>query len=379
LERLGITDRELFLDREELIRRKVLEISEIEIDLSKEAGIVVCDRGYLRHQVDWRRGLAESVSCPVIEVESDVLIPVDTASEKEMYSAATLRPRIHRLIDRFMMPPTQHRPRIPSNDISFDGLELDDPGKILKDLDIDRSVPGVSWMEGGTSKALVRFRNFLENDLDRYHTERNDPSKGIGSDMSPYLHFGQISPLTLALEANEAGSPGTESFLEELVVRRELAFNLVRFNGRYDSLDCLPVWARQTLDEHSRDLREYVFDLEGLEKARTHDPYWNAAQKEMVLTGKMHNYMRMYWGKKVLEWMDDPAEAFGTALYLNNKYSLDGRDPNSYAGIAWCFGKHDRPWTERPIFGKVRYMNDKGLKRKFDIDSYVDRISNLGD
>jgi deoxyribodipyrimidine photo-lyase len=195
--------------------------------------------------------------------------------------------------------------------------------------------------------------------------------------MSPYLHFGQISPITLALEANVMGSPGTESFLEELMVRRELAFNFVHYNPSYDRFECLPDWARQTLDHHSMDIREYIHSFGELENGATHDPYWNAAQKEMKTTGKMHNYMRMYWGKKILEWMEDPRAAFEIALKLNNKYSLDGRDPNSYAGVAWCFGKHDRPWTERPIFGKVRYMNDKGLRRKFKIDDYVEKVDRM--
>jgi deoxyribodipyrimidine photo-lyase len=244
-------------------------------------------------------------------------------------------------------------------------------------LNIDKTVGEVQWLKGGTSQALEQFQRFISKGLDIYHLERNDPSLGIQSNIAPYLHFGQISPITLALEANGAGSPGTESFLEELIIRRELAINFVHYNTSYDSLDCLPDWALQTLDFHSRDIREYVYTPKELEKARTHDPYWNAAQKEMVITGKMHNYMRMYWGKKILEWMEEPSEAFKTALYLNNKYSIDGRDPNSYAGVAWCFGKHDRPWTERPIFGKVRYMNDNGLKRKFKIDDYVKKVDRM--
>jgi deoxyribodipyrimidine photo-lyase len=247
----------------------------------------------------------------------------------------------------------------------------------LKGLKVDSSVKGVDWLTGGTSQALERFQSFLSHSLDRYHLNRNDPALAIQSNMGPYLHFGQISPITLALEANRTGSPGAESFLEELVIRRELAFNFVHYNPSYDRFECLPDWARRTLKDHSRDLREYVYSIEELEKGTTHDPYWNAAQREMVITGKMHNYMRMYWGKKILEWIEDPPEAFQTALYLNNRYSLDGRDPNSYAGVAWCFGKHDRPWTERPIFGKIRYMNDKGLKRKFPIAKYVKRIDDM--
>ena len=195
--------------------------------------------------------------------------------------------------------------------------------------------------------------------------------------MSPYLHFGQISPLFIALKASETKSPGTEAFLEELIVRRELSMNFVFYNEKYDSLEAIPEWAKKTLGSHKKDKRQYTNTLEELESAKTHDPYWNAAQKEMVVRGKMHGYMRMYWGKKIIEWSKTPEEAFLIALYLNNKYELDGRDPNGFTGVAWCFGKHDRPWGERPIFGNVRYMNDKGLKRKFDTDGYVKMMDKL--
>jgi deoxyribodipyrimidine photo-lyase len=169
----------------------------------------------------------------------------------------------------------------------------------------------------------------------------------------------------------ETGSRGSEAYLEELIVRRELAVNFVHYNQHYDSIECLPEWCRKTLREHAGNSREYVYTLEEFEEARTHDPYWNAAQREMVETGKMHGYMRMYWGKKIIEWTETPGDAYRIALYLNNRYELDGRDPNGYAGVAWCFGKHDRPWRERPIFGKIRYMNDRGLERKFDMKLYL--------
>jgi deoxyribodipyrimidine photo-lyase len=168
-----------------------------------------------------------------------------------------------------------------------------------------------------------------------------------------------------------------EVYLEELIVRRELAMNFAHYNPAYDSFQAIPDWAKKTLKAHRKDKREYVYSQEELEEGRTHDPYWNSAQKEMVVTGKMHNYMRMYWGKKILEWCAEPEEAFRIAVYLNNKYELDGRDPNSFAGVAWCFGKHDRPWGERKVFGQVRYMNDAGLRRKFKIDDYVKKIALL--
>jgi len=178
--------------------------------------------------------------------------------------------------------------------------------------------------------------------------------------------------------AMEQGNRGVPAFLEELIVRRELAINFVYYNGQYDSYGCLPAWAQRTLQEHRKDPRLHTYSPNQLERGETHDPFWNAAQEEMVTTGKMQGYMRMYWGKKILEWSVPPEEAYATALYLNNLYELDGRGPNACAGVAWCFGKHDRPWGERPVFGKVRYMNEKGLLRKFDMDAYVSRIHTQG-
>jgi deoxyribodipyrimidine photo-lyase len=178
----------------------------------------------------------------------------------------------------------------------------------------------------------------------------------------------------VAAEDTDAVRAGYESFFEELVVRRELAANFTQFNDRYDHYEGLPDWARKTLEEHISDPRPATYSPDQLEAGETEDKYWNACQREMVVRGKMHGYMRMYWGKKILEWMNDPAEAMQLAISLNDKYELDGRDPNGYAGVAWCFGKHDRAWPERPVYGKVRYMNANGLKRKFkQIEQYVER------
>ena len=195
--------------------------------------------------------------------------------------------------------------------------------------------------------------------------------------MSPYLHYGQISPLYIALEVSNSESPGKNAYLEELIIRRELSMNFVFYNSHYNSFDCLPDWAKNTLLEHKKDKRNNIYSLNELENAETADPYWNASQKEMMVKGKMHGYMRMYWGKKIIEWIQDPKDAFEIALHLNNKYEIDGRDPNGYTGIAWCFGKYDRAWKERKIFGKVRYMNSNGLRRKFDVDRYVKKINHL--
>jgi deoxyribodipyrimidine photo-lyase len=256
-------------------------------------------------------------------------------------------------------------------------FDIQDVGNALSKLRIDRSSEKVNAFQGGIKEALRHLEIFLDEKLDRFPELRNNPTLDYLSHMSPYLHFGQISPLYIALKVKQTKSPGIEAFLEELIIRRELSMNFVFYNDRYDSFDGLPEWARKTLRSHQKDKRQYLYRLEELEQANTHDPYWNAAQKEMVVKGKMHGYMRMYWGKKIIEWSKAPEEGFHAALYLNNKYELDGRDPNGFTGVAWCFGKHDRPWGERPIFGNVRYMNDKGLKRKFDADDYVRMVNKL--
>jgi deoxyribodipyrimidine photo-lyase len=261
-----------------------------------------------------------------------------------------------------------------SSSIEYDSLNISDPDQVISEMDIDRSVSPVESFRGGMAAAKKRLVEFIDGKMDRYDSLKNDPGEDVLSNLSPYLHFGQISPLYITLEVLKHPGPGSDAFLEELIVRRELSMNFTNYNRNYESFAGLPDWAKRTLTEHAHDPREYLYSLEELEEARTHDPYWNAAQTETVTTGKMHGYMRMYWGKKILEWTASPEEAFSRALYLNNKYELDGRDPNGFAGVAWCFGKHDRSWARRPVFGNVRYMNAEGLKRKFNIEKYANNI-----
>jgi deoxyribodipyrimidine photo-lyase len=311
------------------------------------------------------------MECPLFQVESDVIVPVEETSPQEEYAAATIRSKVKKKLDAFLIPLKEHEPVIDSLSLDFDSFDIDDLERAVSRLRIDRSIKRVDSFHGGTKEAKSHLEVFLEGKLDRFPELRNDPNLDYLSHMSPYLHFGQISPLYIALKVLETGSPGIEAFLEELIVRRELSINFTFYNERYDSFEAIPDWAKKTLKAHQKDKRPYLYSLKELEGAKTHDPYWNAAQKQMVIEGKMHGYMRMYWGKKILEWTRTPEEAFRNALYLNNKFELDGRDPNGFTGVAWCFGKHDRPWGERPIFGNVRYMNDKGLRRKFDADQYV--------
>ncbi len=344
------------------------------VRLSRNACVVITDRGYLKIQRMWRHYAATHTDCPFIQVESDVVVPIEVASWKEEYSAATFRPKIKKVLRQYLIPLKAQRLKHHSLGMRFRSIDVSTTAKALTRLDIDRSVKAVQHLRGGTTAAQTKLRAFMRRKLHKFADLRNDPSLDYLSHMSPYLHFGQISPLFIALQVKNAKSAGTNAYLEELIIRRELSMNFVYYNDQYDSFNGLPAWAQKTLLRHARDRRDYTYTRRELERAQTHDPYWNAAQNEMVYLGTMHGYMRMYWGKKILEWSQNPDDAFRIALSLNNKYELDGRDANGFTGVAWCFGKHDRPWGERPIFGKIRYMSADGLKRKFDIDTYVGRV-----
>ena len=348
---------------------------DVAADLAADAALVVCDRGYLRHQRGWRRQLGESSEQSVVQVEGDAVVPVEVASDKQEYAARTIRGKINRQRDDFVRALGRTRPNKSSLPLRVKGdIDLDDVAAALDKLDIDRGVPAVTRFEAGTAAAQSALTRFLRSELDGYADARNDPASPRASRLSPYLHFGQISPVEIAVKVGQARSGSRddkEAFLEELIVRRELAINFVHYCKDYDKYACLPDWAVRTLDKHRGDERPHRYTRAELEKAETHDPYWNAAMQEMLRTGYMHNYMRMYWGKKIIEWSNTPQYAYSSALYLNNKYFLDGRDANSYANVAWLFGRHDRAWTERDVFGTVRYMNAAGLERKFDIEAYV--------
>lgn len=350
------------------------------VDLAAEAALVVTDRGYLRIQRQWRSHVAANAPCAVVQVESDVVVPAETASPKEEYTAGTLRPKLHRVLKGYLAPLGERPARKDSLSLRLDVDAQEDYAALARSMKIDRTVPPVVSLRGGTAAARARLEAFIAGKLRHYGDRRSDPGLDYASGLSPYLHFGQISPLAVALRVcaeKTVPAAARDAFLEELIVRRELAINFTLYNERYDEYASLPDWARKTLAAHARDRREYLYDEGQWERAETHDPYWNAAQREMVLTGRMHNYMRMYWGKKILEWSPTPEEAFRTALRLNNKYELDGRDPNSFAGVAWCFGKHDRAWPERKVFGKIRFMNDAGLRRKFDMPAYLEKVAAL--
>jgi deoxyribodipyrimidine photo-lyase len=347
------------------------------IVFSKDAELVVVDAGQLRIQRQWRKEAAKKISCRLVEVETNLIVPVTEVCEKEEFAARTIRPRIHRRLDYYMVQMKHSKVKADSLGLRYSGLDINNINKAISKLKIDKSVGRCDNFIGGTSQAKRLLRRFIRDKLKYYVELRNEPSLDYQSNMSPYLHFGQVSPLYIALETSKSQSKAKKDYMEELIIRRELSHNFVYYNKNYDKFDCLEPWAKRTLNFHRRDKREYVYSLKQLEQAKTHDEYWNAAQREMVLSGKMHGYMRMYWGKKILEWSRTPEEGFKTALYLNNKYELDGRDANAFAGVAWCFGKHDQAWPERKVFGKVRYMNAAGLKRKFDMQAYIDKVNKM--
>ncbi|MFZ7125882.1 MAG: deoxyribodipyrimidine photo-lyase [Desulfobacterales bacterium] len=354
---------------------------EVALDLARRSATIVCDVGYTRLQRQWRGILAEKAPCRVLAVEGDVVVPTEVASDKAEYAARTIRPKLGRHRDDYLKACPRHRVKRKFPVTDSDRLDLLDIDGLLDDLKVDSTVqPVTAFFKGGAKEAKLHLRRFIRNRLENYETHRNQPQTDDISHMSPYLHFGQISPVFLAMAVRDAGhGSGMDraAYLEELVVRRELAVNFVTHTPDYDRYTCLPRWARETLAAHTPDVRAHRYDRRTLEAAETHDPYWNAAMVEMRETGFMHNYMRMYWGKKILEWSGSPEAAFETALALNNKYFLDGRDPNSYAGVGWIFGLHDRPWPERAVYGKVRSMAASGLERKCDIRGYVKKVDAL--
>jgi deoxyribodipyrimidine photo-lyase len=345
-----------------------------------KAALVVGDENPMRKPEAWRRAAAKKLRVPLWTVDADVIVPSNLL-QKAQYAAHIIRPRLQAQLKRFLVAP-----RNPSAHVAWHvaGKEPKVKSKSTESLptdfdftqgwQIDRSVsPGSNW-RGGTSEAFRLLREFVEHKLRGYSAGRNKPEIDHTSRLSPYLHFGHIGPVTVALAIDQADAPQAdkEAFLSQLITWRELAVNLVRFHPDYDSFECAEPWAHRTLAKHASDPRPVIYSEQQLENAETHDQLWNAAQMQMVTTGWMHNYLRMYWAKKILEWSRSPAEAHRFAVHLNDKYELDGRDPNGYAGIAWAIvGKFDRPWFERPIFGQIRYMSGGSTGRKFDSKKYI--------
>jgi deoxyribodipyrimidine photo-lyase len=344
------------------------------------AALVIGDENPLREPESWRRSASKKLNVPLWTVDADTVAPTKLFA-KEEYAARTLRPKIRAVLDVFLQPLEEPLCICPWPAKSRPEAERLDAGRLLKTLPLDRGASAVSRFKGGTAEGLRRLRLFIDDRLSDYPLRRNLPQEAGTSELSAYLHFGHLGPLTIALAVKGAGAPEEvkRAYLEELIVRRELSINYVARNANYDSLGGSPDWARATLDRHRDDIRPHIYSRTRLEESGTHDPLWNAAQLEMTATGYMHGYLRMYWAKKILEWSETPEEAFATAVCLNDKYFLCGRDPNGYTGIAWAIGgKHDRPWgPRRPVFGTVRYMSAAGMARKFDVKAYIARVERL--
>uniref|UniRef100_A0A915DFP7 Deoxyribodipyrimidine photo-lyase n=1 Tax=Ditylenchus dipsaci TaxID=166011 RepID=A0A915DFP7_9BILA len=347
-----------------------------------DASEVIVDYGYLRSDRTLLASLKDELvkkQCRLTTVESNVVVPVELASQKSETAARTFRPKVWQRAKDFLIAADLPDPEtaLLSKDSLPNGPELD-VEKELEQTKADCSTKKPSYAKGGESQAKLMLKSFLESGLNIYGTERNFPGLGGQSNLSGFLRFGMISPVEviLSVSASKSKKENKDSFIEELLVRRELSMNFIWFEpDSYDSLESIPDWAKITLKIHAKDKRKTLYTYEQLETGKTKDPFWNAAQLEMVNTGKMHGYMRMYWAKKAIEWTPDTESAYKFLIEQNDKFEIDGRDPNGFAGVLWNFGKHDRAHAEREIFGKLRYMNDEGLKRKFKKSIY----SYLGD
>ena len=339
----------------------------------RPVGLLVTDFDPLRIKRGWREQVAARLPVACVEVDAHNIVPCRVASVKQEFGAHTIRPKIRRLLADFLddFPPMKIHPfpwpePVPPFDL----------GRELAGVTVDRSVGEVSGFLPGELAGREKLDAFLDERLAGYDERRNNPCVDGQSGLSPWLHFGQLSAQRVALEVGREllCSPSVEAFLDELIIRRELSDNFCHYNDSYDTVSGFPAWGVKNVAEHRHDRREYIYDLASFDRGETHDPLWNGAQRQMVRSGTMHGYLRMYWAKKILEWTGSVAEAMVIAIDLNDRYQLDGRDPNGYAGIAWCMGGvHDRAWGERPVFGKVRYMNYNGCKRKFDVAEYIRR------
>ena len=347
------------------------------------AALVIGDENPMREPERWRREIAAQLKVPFWTVDTDVVVP-SKLIEKAQYGAYTIRPRLYRLLPEYLHP--------------FENLKADHAWKrprgfhadsVHEDItrgwkELDRSVKPVEAWTGGTHTALRRLKLFTGTMLKEYEKQRNHPEVDGTSALSPYLHYGHIGPMTIALAVDAAVKKdpllqsAKDAYFNELIAWRELAVNFVKYTPQYDTAEVAESWAKQTIAEHARDERERLYTLTQLERAETYDELWNAAQIQMVEFGWMHNYLRMYWAKKILEWTPDAATAVKYCVHLNDRYFLDGRDPNGYAGIAWAvLGKFDRAWFERPVFGKIRYMSGTSTGRKFDSKRYVRQMRAL--
>ena len=346
------------------------------VALAQRAAVVVTDffpAFIVPRQI---KALRHKVPTPIVAVDSATVVPIKH-HQREFGTAVSFRPKVLAALPQYLQPPDAGEPKVRRLiDLDFDPV-VPTPGTIaelVSSCGIDHSVPPARAIRGGTTAARARLDKFLKDGLSRYGDDRSDPNADATSMLSPYLHFGNISPLDVLLRAREAG-PADQfaKFQDELLTWREISYNFAYHNPRHRTMAAIPAWAREELQRGELDPRPVLYSDDDLEQARTGDELWNAAQRAYLLDGWMHNSVRMLWGKAVLQWTPNAAEALRILEHLNNKYSLDGRDPNSYSGILWIFGKFDRPFYRRPIYGTVRYQSLRAAEKKFDVARYVRR------
>jgi deoxyribodipyrimidine photo-lyase len=365
------------------LRRRPTDPNDLVYRLAQRAALVVTDDFPAFFIPDQTARVAGRLDVAMLAVDSNGIVPL-AAIPGEQYGAYTLRPRLRRILPDHLGPVPEPPVRRDSLDLRLDvpGTQVapDSLDSLIAGCAIDHGVLPSPAYRGGYSEARARLDRFIAGPLRSYATARNQPGAETTSRLSPYLHFGQISPQEVALavrDATRAPREHRDAYLEELIVRRELGYNFCRFNANHRSLAALPPWAQATLEAHAEDSRPFLYTAEEFERARTHDYLWNAIQAELLTTGLMFGYYRMYWGKKIIEWSATCEEALAAAVSLHDRYALDGRDPNTYANILWCFGLHDRPWPERPVFGKVRTMTLAGMRRKTNVEAYLREIADL--
>jgi len=363
------------------LRKRRCDANDVLYRLAEDAAAVVTDDYPVFIAAEHNQRVPDRIGVAYFAVDASCVVPM-SSFEKREYGAYTIRPKIQKLVDQHLTPvhPIRLKQRWNGPKPPFHTeVTADNIGDLVAACEIDHTIEPSRTVRGGRAAAEKQLRNFLRHSLRRYAREKNEPSARATSGLSPYLHFGHISSLEVALAVRKHAAKHkmiADEFLEELIVRRELAFNFARFCAR-PSLQDLPDWARANLKKHARDRRIYKYTYDQFARAQTHDALWNAAQKQMLVEGHIHGYYRMYWGKKIIEWSPGFQEAFDTMVRIHDLYALDGRDPNTYANILWCFGLHDRPWPERPIFGTMRYMSLEGMARKTRIQDYIGQIERL--
>ena len=380
----GVPDTERELEKRGIgylfyLRKRRSDANDLLYQLAKDAAAIVTDDYPTFVARQHNASVPAKVGVSYSVVDSSCVVPM-ACLEKREYAAYTIRPKVNKLLPHYLTPVPDLKVkqvyRHPRHELHTHVTETN-IAELVQACEIDHSVlPSVTF-RGGAEQAHKHLQHFLTKNLSRYANNRNEPTAHATSDLSPYLHFGHISALQVALNAKDYAEQHKlmpAEFLEELIVRRELAFNFAARTPELESLSVLPDWVRKSLDKHKEDERTQEYTRKQLEDAETHDELWNATQKELLLRGKIHGYYRMYWGKKIIEWSKSYDEALQAMIHFHDRYALDGRDPNTYTNILWCFGLHDRPFFERPIFGQIRFMSYDGMKRKTNIAGYVKEI-----